>query len=69
MGSSVGVRVKLSGHIDLFLQGLPHALRDHGGVIVNCESHGALKSMRPRDEQPEPAIEWVGGDPRFVRSN
>ena len=47
---------------------LPHHLRDHGGIIVNCEGHGTLKSVWPGDKDAETAIEWVGGDPRFMRT-
>jgi hypothetical protein len=55
-------------HAPLPLHRLPHVLRDHGRIVVNRERDGALKSMRPRDEDSKPAIERIGGNPRFVRS-
>src|SRR5450756_1372451 len=52
----------------LLLHRLPHPLRDHGRIVVNREGHGALESMRPRDENAEAAIERIGGYPRFMRT-
>jgi hypothetical protein len=37
-------------------QRLPHALRDHGRIVVDCERHGALKSMRARHEDADSAV-------------
>jgi hypothetical protein len=34
----------------LLLQRLPHALRDHGRIVVDGECHGTLEPMRPGDE-------------------
>ena len=52
----------------LFLHRLPYPFRDHGRIVVGGERHGALESMRPSDEDAEPAIERVGGNPRFMRT-
>src|ERR1017187_8333189 len=52
--------------IRLRLNRLPHPVRDHGRIFVDRERHGALESMRPRDEDAEPALERVGGYPRFM---
>lgn len=49
-------------------QRLSHALRDHGRIVVNCERHDALKSMRARHEDAEPAAEGGWADPRFMRA-
>lgn len=37
-------------------------------IIVDGERHVALKSMRPRDEEAESALERVGGYPGFMRA-
>jgi hypothetical protein len=52
----------------LFFQRLPHSPCDHARFIVDRERHGALESMRARDEDAESAIERVGGDPCFMRA-
>ena len=52
----------------LLLQRLAHPLRDYGRIVADSERHSALESMRTRDEDAEPTIEQIGGDPRFVRS-
>jgi hypothetical protein len=43
-------------------------LRDHRRIVVDGKRHRALESMCPRDEDPETAIERVGGNPRFMRT-
>src|ERR1035441_10041453 len=50
------------------LHRLPHALRDHGWIVVDRERHGALESVRPRNEHAETAVEWVTVHPRFIRT-
>src|ERR1035438_5297970 len=52
----------------LLFHRLPDSLRDHGWIVVDFECHGPLKSLRPRDEDAEPAIERVGSYPCFVRA-
>lgn len=42
--------------MDLPIHRLPHHLRDHGGIIVNFEGHGTLKSVWPGDKDAETAI-------------
>jgi hypothetical protein len=59
-------RGNLAGATLLF-QHLPYALRDHGGIVVAGKRHGALESMRSRNEDAKPAIKRVGGNPCFMR--
>src|ERR1039458_6749609 len=48
------------------LHRLPHALRNHGRIVVDRERHSTLESLRPGDEHAEPATERIGRDPPFV---
>ena len=56
MGESANIRGARGG---LSTQRLPHAIRDHGGIVVDCKRHGALKSMRARHDDAEPTVQWV----------
>ena len=72
MSNTPAPRAKVRGMggsaLPLVLQRRPHAICDHGWIFVEGKDRGALKSLRPRNEDAEAAVERVGGDPRFVAS-
>jgi hypothetical protein len=52
--------------MSLFCQGFTDPLRNDGGIVVYRKGHGALKTVRPRDEHSTPPFERVSGNPSFV---